>query len=255
MYCVAVLWSTFLTVGCVDTGSDNKPASPKSSTVDESPRLHTTTNNPTAPRNEPTVPRTSPGKIIGSGNKKTESRQVSGFSEIVINNVGTLTITQTTNESLTIEADDNILPLLTSEVSGNRLILGTKPNTSFSTNNPINYNLTVKDLSVIEASGAAGIIAKNINTPKLTAVFSGSGDVKISGTAQRQDLNIKGSASYKAFELASKEAYVIIKGSGSAFVNVSNVLDVKISGSGSVKYEGNPTISKKITGAGSIKRR
>jgi hypothetical protein len=237
--CAAVIWSTLLAVGCIDISSDNKPL-------------------PT--RNEPGVTRTNHeninvGKIIGSGNKKTEARKVSGFSEIVIENSGTLIITQTGTESLSIEADDNILPLLTSEVSGSRLVLGIKPNTSLSTNSSIKYNLTVKDLSIIENTGSAGIIAKNINTPKLAVVLSGSGDLKISGKADRQNLSIKGSGSYKAFELISKVADVIIKGSGDAFVDVSNSLDVKISGSGSVKYEGGATVSKKITGSGSVQRR
>ena len=242
--CFALMWFTFLTVGCVDTASDNKPTRPNNTASD---------NKPTRPNN--TANESSAGKIIGSGNIKTETRKVSGFSEIVIDNVGTLTIKQTGTESLSIEADDNILPLLISEVSGNRLVLGTRPNTSFRTNSQINYNLTVKDLSFIENSGSAKILAKNINTPKLVVVLSGSGDVKISGKADHQDLSIKGSASYNAFDLASKVAYVIIKGSGSAFVNASNTLDVKISGSGSVEYKGGATVSQKITGSGIIKRR
>ena len=66
-------------------------------------------------------------------------------------------IQQTGEESLVIEAEDNILPLLTSEVSGRRLTLGTKPNTSISATRPIVYRLTVKDLAGIGVSGSPGV--------------------------------------------------------------------------------------------------
>jgi Putative auto-transporter adhesin, head GIN domain len=191
---------------------------------------------------------------IGSGRRKAETRKLSGFSKIAISSVGILTITQTGVESLTIEADDNILPLLTSEVTGGQLILGTKPNTSFKTNGQIIYNLTVKDLSFLENSGSTNIVAENIKTPKLIVVLSGSGDMKISGKVEHQELSIPGSARYNAVNLDSERAKVTIKGSGGARINVSKTLDVTISGSGSVEYKGSAQVSQKITGSGKVKR-
>jgi hypothetical protein len=54
----------------------------------------------------------------GSGQLTTESRPVSGFTKVELSGTGELTIEQTGTESLTISAEDNILPRLTSEVSG-----------------------------------------------------------------------------------------------------------------------------------------
>jgi hypothetical protein len=51
--------------------------------------------------------------IKGSGVSKTESRKVEKFNAIVLD-VGSLTVEQTGTESLTVTADDNVLPLLTS---------------------------------------------------------------------------------------------------------------------------------------------
>ena len=48
--------------------------------------------------------------VLGSGNITSESRDVSDFNEVGLEGVGTLTIEQTGSETLTIEADDNIIP-------------------------------------------------------------------------------------------------------------------------------------------------
>ncbi len=61
--------------------------------------------------------------VSGSGNVVTETRQVSGFNRIDLAGSGEVTIQQGDAESLTIEADDNVLPRLTSEVSNSTLKL------------------------------------------------------------------------------------------------------------------------------------
>src|SRR3954452_19692731 len=67
------------------------------------------------------------GSVQGSGNLRTETRSVSGFTAVDLSEQGHLVIEQNGTEGLTITAEDNILPLLTSNVSGDRLVLGTKP--------------------------------------------------------------------------------------------------------------------------------
>ncbi len=48
---------------------------------------------------------------------KTESRDVPGFTRLALGTIGELTLVQGEEESLVIEAEDNILPLITSEVT------------------------------------------------------------------------------------------------------------------------------------------
>ncbi|HWL48440.1 MAG TPA: DUF2807 domain-containing protein, partial [Acidimicrobiia bacterium] len=50
--------------------------------------------------------------VEGSGNVITESREVSDFNEIVLGGSGRVMVEVTGTESLTIEAEDNIMPLL-----------------------------------------------------------------------------------------------------------------------------------------------
>ena len=189
----------------------------------------------------------------GSGQLASESRPVTGFTKVELSGTGELTIEKTGTESLAISAEDNLLPLLTSEVSGDTLVLGTKRNTEIVTTKPINYALTVKDLTGLTLSGSGNIRVSNLSTPELTTKISGSGTITPSGTADDQDLDISGSGRYQADQLASKTVNAGISGSGTASVLVSDALDVRISGSGTLTYTGDPTrVTQDVSGSGKL---
>ena len=189
----------------------------------------------------------------GSGQLASESRPVTGFTKVELSGTGELTIEKTGTESLAISAEDNLLPLLTSEVSGDTLVLGTKRNTEIVTTKPINYALTVKDLTGLTLAGSGNIRVSNLSTPKLTTKISGSGTITASGTADDQDLDISGSGRYQADQLASKTVNAGISGSGTASVLVSDALDVRISGSGTLTYTGDPTrVTQDVSGSGKL---
>src|SRR4051794_33050747 len=170
--------------------------------------------------------------ITGSGQVRTETRAVRDFSEVDLAGQGTLTITQGAEEGLTIEAEDNLLLVLTSDVRDGRLVLGTKDGTAIRATKPIRYDLRVKDLGAIRLSGAGDIAAAMLRADRLelrtsgsgnmridqltanalTARISGSGDLAVAGTAPRQDLTISGSGNYRAASLESGDARVTVSG-------------------------------------------
>jgi hypothetical protein len=199
---------------------------------------------------------------------------VSDFNAVELQGIGNLTIQQTGSESLTIEAEDNIIPYLKSEVENNRLTLYTENGVNIRTTKPINYKVTVKDLSDLKLTGSGTINVENINTNdlkittsgsgnvsastdtnSLEVVLSGSGDANMNGKTDSQNATISGSSRYQAENLQSKEAKIDISESGSATLKVSDALDVRIAGSGSVEYAGNPTVSKQISGSGVLRKR
>ncbi len=195
------------------------------------------------------------GKTNESTNVTEESRNVSGFEEAELRGVGNLSIEQTGTESLSVKAEEDVLPKLTTKVVNNRLIIGPKPNTTIHTTEPINYKLTVKDLSALKVLGSANVEAEGISTDRLIVTISGAGDVKIGGKADEQEINILGSGDYQAEDLESKEVKIDVMGSGSAIVNVSEKLNAEISGIGSVEYIGDPTVKQDVSGVGRISRR
>lgn len=186
------------------------------------------------------------------GDMTTEPRNVSGFDEVELSGVGNLYIQQTGSESLTVEAQADVIPKLRTEVEGNRLIIGPEPDTSVHTNRPINYELTAKDLNALEVSGTGNVDAEDISTDKLSVAISGAGGVQATGRADSQDIKILGSGDYRAGDLESKKVKIDVGGSGSAIVKVSDELDAEVSGSGSVRYIGNPMVNQHVSGAGRV---
>ena len=111
----------------------------------------------------------------GSGQISSESRQVSGFSKVKLTGNGELTIEQTGTESLTISAEENLLPRVSSEVSGDTLDLGPKTIASIFPTRPIKYALTVKDLTGLAVSGSGSVNVSKLATTSLSSKISGSG--------------------------------------------------------------------------------
>jgi hypothetical protein len=190
--------------------------------------------------------------VAGSGRVTTESRAVGHFKEIELSGSGELIAEQADSESVSIEAEDNLLPLITANVSGDRLDLGFRNGVNIHPTKPMIYRVKVKELTGLEISGSGSGKLTKIDTPRLVVRISGSGEVHISGKAEKQEVHISGSGSYSAEHLASKDADVEISGSGSATVDVSEHLEAGISGSGSVEYTGNPRVNQHISGSGSI---
>lgn len=193
--------------------------------------------------------------VKGSGKITSDTRKVDGAIAVTLNTSGNLTIQQGSSDALTLQSDDNVLPLLTSDLSGNRLILSTKPRTSVSPTQPISYNLTLKSFTGIKHSGTGTVQISGVDGDQLTVAIGGSGDITVSGTVNRQTVEMPGSGSYHSENLTSKSAIITLSGAGSANVNVSDTLNVTISGSGSVNYSGNPTVTKQITGTGSVNKK
>jgi hypothetical protein len=213
--------------------------------------------------------------VTGSGTITTESRPVEAVSSVTLAWTGELTIHQGEVESLTITADENILPLIGSKNRRGELVLGLDGPwraDAIRPSQPVRYELTVRDLSAINLTGAGdirldGLTAAglslnlsgsgnmslaNVVANSLTARLIGSGSVKIDGEAGSQDVTLNGSGAYQAAGLRSQEARLSSGGSGQAIVWVTRRLEAAITGSGSIGYYGTPQVSHSIRGTGSV---
>lgn len=188
----------------------------------------------------------------GSGNVVTEEREVSGFEGLRVNGAAELQIEQTGTESLTIEAEDNLLPLLVSEVEDGVLTLGIRPNSSISATRPIIFRLTVRSLNEVDASGAGSIDAKAIDVPELRYSSSGTVEATFAGSADRQVIDLSGTGRFDGRNLSGTEASVDVSGTAEAVVNVSGRLRASASGTGAVRYAGSPEVDAEESGVGRV---
>jgi Putative auto-transporter adhesin, head GIN domain len=193
--------------------------------------------------------------VKGSGIVKTESRSVTGFSSIDFKSEGKVMVQQTGKESLTINAEDNLLPLLETRVADHILYLGTVNDVDINPTKPIEFIMEVKSLENFNMTGVGSIEAKGIQGKKLTIDLTGVGNMAIEGSADSLDLRLNGIGSYRGDRFKTKQATVHSDGVGSAVINVSDQLDASVSGVGSVEYIGSPKVQKSGQGMGNIKQR
>jgi predicted small secreted protein len=211
--------------------------------------------------------------VSGSGKLVTENRQVSGFTSVTFAGLGELNITQGANEGLTIEAEDNIMPRITTNVANGDLYIGFESTNWQDVVRPtrnVKFDLKVRSLSqldlqglgsvnltsmkadtvTIKVGGAGGIKIISLTASNLTVTMSGAGNVDLAGNVISQTINLSGLGNYSGGDLDSQQTTVNLTGAGGAEVWARNDLSVKISGAGSVSYYGSPTVFKDITGVG-----
>lgn len=211
--------------------------------------------------------------VRGSGDVISESREVSGFDEIVLQGSGTVRVDVTGTESLTIEAEENLLEFLTTDIENGRLELGSTR--SISPTEEIVYTITASSLKGLDVSGSGDITATGVSGDRLdlevsgsgsievpdlgsdlvSVGISGSGDIELSGSTRSLDLSISGSGQYRGDDLVTESADVTVSGSGNAVVHVTDELNARVSGSGHVEYVGEPSVNASTTGSGEVTRR
>ena len=210
--------------------------------------------------------------IKGSGNVITESREVSGFDGVSHTGIGRVIIVQGGEESLTIEADDNLLEYITSEVKSGTLELGFTDNVRIDSASPITFTVSVKDLKELDSTGTGTIeidelSADNLNistsgtgsisigtltATDLVVKAEGTGDIELAGNVETQEIMRVGTGDYKAADLESKTAKVEAVGTGNVVVWVLDSLDVDITGTSKVSYYGSPHVTQNNSGTGSL---
>lgn len=190
----------------------------------------------------------------GSGVVATDRRELSGFDRIKVSGSATVDVTIGSEWSVVVEADDNILPLIVTVVTGGTLDIGTKSGTSFLTSSQIRVFITMPALQAVDISGSGQLSAPGVgDSQRLTVDVSGSGQVSISGVADEVDVTVSGSGEFDGRQFETARATVSISGSGEVVVWATERLDAEVSGSGSVRYVGNPgQLSTDVSGSGSI---
>lgn len=187
----------------------------------------------------------------GSGNVITETREVSGFDEIVLAGSGEVVVDIDGTESVVIEAEDNLMPLIETEVRNGRLELGMKSSASIT--KEIRYTISAIALEGLSIAGSGKIIATNLEPPAFAADISGSGQIVASGTTADLFVEISGSGVFAGENLVSETGRAKVSGSGIAVVHVTGELDATVSGSGRVEYLGSPTLDKSVSGSGEVR--
>lgn len=211
--------------------------------------------------------------VDGVGPVIAEDRAIKAYSELDVNISADVLVIPGDEYYLRIEAQENLLPVIKTSVSGKTLKIDSKR--CVQSDDPIQIELTVPMLSSININGSgsvktsemmktedldigvngSGTFSGDIYANSVEASINGSGNILMNGTAKTLDVEINGSGDFRGLGLKSFETEVVVRGSGNVDVNVLNMLDVEVLGSGDVRYVGNPEISTSIKGSGQVSKK
>ncbi|WP_053076731.1 head GIN domain-containing protein [Caenimonas sp. SL110] len=212
--------------------------------------------------------------VKGNGVVKKQERNVGAFKGVELSMVADVEVRMGAVDGVSIEADENLLPLIESSVTNGTLRLKPVRKNLRLDGRTLRIVVTAKEIQQLGVSGAGNITGSGLKSPKLEleiagsgtiavkqvqtdaleASIGGSGTIKVGGTTRKFTAEIAGSGDIEAQQLKAEEAQVSIAGSGDASLWPVSSLKASIAGSGDVTYYGDPKMSSSVAGSGSIKR-
>jgi hypothetical protein len=192
-------------------------------------------------------------EIKGSGVRLKQRRDVASFNSIATEGAFDIEVVCQKPESVEVEGDDNLLQLITTEVSNN--VLHIRSNRSFSVNDPIKITIAAPDIQGISAKGAGKFDIAGIKNEKFEIDANGATAIKVAGETKLIDIDSNGAGKVDAHKLRAARGVVDVKGVARVDVNVVEQLDVTVSGPAHVTYQGDPVVNKTIHGPGSVEKR
>lgn len=192
-------------------------------------------------------------QVSGSGNRQKQTREVEAFTSVTTEGAFHIEVVAQRPVALEIEADDNILPLVQTDVSNG--VLHIKPKQSYSVREPIIIRIAVPNLDGINSNGAGKIDVAGLNNEKFEIDLNGATSVRVSGETKLVDIEANGACKLDATKLRSARAVVNSNGVSRVELHAADQLDVTVSGPSSVVYSGDPVVNKTVNGPGSVQKK
>lgn len=213
--------------------------------------------------------------VKGNGNVQIEDRTINeSFTAIHASEGLDVYLTQGNDESVSVEADENLLDLIITEVvDGNTLKLHCKENIGRSKSQKV--MITFKDISKIVSTSGSDVYSTNtinaenlelkstsgsdmkldVNASVLNCKSTSGSDLKISGKTDRLIAEATSGSDIKAGNLIAQSSQVKATSGADITVNTQKELTAKASSGGDIKYYGNPEkVSKSDNVSGSIRK-
>lgn len=209
--------------------------------------------------------------IRGEGPKVTKKLDLERFDGFSLSFNARVLVRQGSPQAVEVEAQENILNNIETNVSGGRWKI--KFDQNVRNHDGVTIWITIPTLTEASISGSGDIVGEtpfnglgdlkvgvsgsgdiklDVEAKNISSGISGSGDITLGGSAGKLDVRISGSGDIRASDLSADYCSVHISGSGDVEVNAREDLEVSTSGSGDVYYRGRPRVKAKVSGSGKV---
>jgi putative autotransporter adhesin-like protein len=192
--------------------------------------------------------------VQGSGNRKIEKRELASFKSIEAAGAFEVNIVCQRSQSFEIEGDDNLLPLIKTEVNDGALRIHSDAN--YRPSKPIAIRISVPNLEKYSSAGAGDVHIAGLKNDQLVLSNTGAANIEASGQSKFVEISTSGAGNIETDNLHAERAKITVSGAANVDVYASQQLDVSVSGIGSVTYSGNPpVVNKSVSGIGSVSKK
>jgi hypothetical protein len=213
-------------------------------------------------------------QVQGNGKIKRQAREVGHFTGVALSLPGEVEVRTGNSEGVTIETDDNLLPLIETVIDDGTLKIRGKNHTNIKTRT-LKIVVQTRGVDRLSMGGSGTIDADRVQGARVQFDVGGSGTIKVGkaegetvaislggsgdlkvgdGSARSLSANIGGSGTIDMTRVRLEKASVSLAGSGNATLWIRDSLDLTVAGSGDVNYYGDPKVSKTVVGSGSARR-
>lgn len=212
--------------------------------------------------------------VSGNGDVTREDRKAGDFSGLKVSTGIDVYLKQTADESITVEADENLLEYIRTEIRDGILNIYTDVNIRSAERKRV--YVTMDKIESIRTTSAGDVVgetpvrgdnlelsassAGNINlevyAKELRVDISSSGDITLNGEVNILDASLSSAGDLNAYELKVREADVSASSAGDADISVSERLTARASSAGDINYRGDPKyIDAHSSSAGGVHRK
>ncbi|MFW5792659.1 MAG: head GIN domain-containing protein [Bacteroidota bacterium] len=214
-------------------------------------------------------------RIKGSGEVISELRELPYFNAIDVSNSFDVFITMGEEFHVEIKADDNIVPLVITEVIDDVLEISIERNYSIRKAKSQELHITMPMLLSIKASGATSVKLENrldsealyvqasgasdvmldANLSYLEIKFSGASDLKITGFSESVKARLSGASDMKDYDFVCNFLDANLSGASDIRITANEKVSGKLSGASDINLKGDPLVVVSTSGASSVIKR
>jgi len=193
-------------------------------------------------------------KVSGNGKVVKQERTIAAFNTIDASGVFNIYLSQGDKESLTIEADENLIPYIETNVEGNTLHIDMKEHMNIRNAKKKNIHLTIKDVNRLKINSVGNIeTSGQLHLKDLNMEHSGVGNLKLDFECNKFVANIHsvGQVTLKG-KVAKAEISNSSVGNTNASELIADTLNLENSSVGNVEVHATKEISINSSGIGNV---
>lgn len=214
--------------------------------------------------------------LKSNGEVARETRSLASFDNIENDGAVNITLIQADIESVVVEADRNLLPVIITKVKDNKLFISTKEGTEIEKSTKLNVYVSFRDLKKLElnsvgnvssqnqlklnnlriGNNSVGNISLNIDCNELEVENNSVGNTTLSGKVNKANIEMNSVGNLKASELTAQILSIESNAVGNAEVNSEKEIYIIQNGMGNITYRGNAVVKKlEKNGIGNVNKK